>query len=571
MYFKNLISKAIPAFVGVILIVAGCSKSHTSKEPDPDPDPEPEPTVVNHFQVKIDDITTVSCMVSITKDDADARFYYALSESHSFDDLAGDTFQEKAKAYYEGELDFLVNDYGMTYEEALNDVTSKNDLIEFPIEYLRGNTKCTVIVAYISEDGKVASDFERYDFKTAAPEPSSNTFTVELSDIRARAAHVKVTVTNSDQYSAIIVPASSYEGLDGDELIDRIIYMNMYMLNPRFESFDEDYENLEADTEYILAVFGFTDYAATTSHIINRFTTREAGDPKKWSFTAEFTDGTYKGYKLNASITPNDDTIDYVYECVAAEYTADEFLKQYTENMEAMLKNIEGFTKKDYLSLFASHGPSSYEDYSVVPGKSYKIAAIPVEPKTLDFCGVVFSDVFKVETPEASEVTISVDWSRYFDGDELAKEYPETEVAYYANQAVFNPTITTEASSYLYGIAVDSGKSYSKDDIIYFLMENGYSFKMECLSVPFDRAAILYAVAVDDEGKFGPVFEKKFTMTRSGATPAKEYYANSSASVSKSGISKKADVKSSNDKKAAAERLHSQWNFTSSSKPSVLR
>ncbi len=550
MCFKNfLFSKALLAFAGAALIVAGCDKAQT---PTTNDDDQPQETV-KHFTVTVTDITTVSCVVSIEKDDPDQLFYYEIVRKKDFEEL-GDTFQARAKAYYDGEIDFWLNEMGCPKEEALEYITSKDDLLEFPRESLMGNTAFVLIVGYITPEGDPAGDFEYVEFKTLAPEASDNKLEIKVSDIEARSAHISVTASNSDQYVFYCFPASQFGDLTGEELASEMLYYYYWLTDTHNGNIEQDVKDLKAGTKYIAAAVGYMDNAATTEIVTKEFTTGEPGDVNKWNYTVRFTDGTYKGYNISAEIIPNDNTIDYCYELIPVEYTMEEFTTQFYENLELMKQ--AGLNQEDYISLFGAYGPCFEEDYSIKPGHSYRIAALPVDPKTGDFLEAIFSETIDVPVPEVSAASISVNIDKYYNGTEIADVNSDI-YEYYRGRAVLKPQIESDGASYRFGVFVDNGTEYTREDIIYSLLENGYMFSIEQV-VPFNKDAVIYAAAADENGVFGPVFTKKFKLTEDGAAPTDEYFETSGYSAGKVAAGK-ADAGKTDQKKAATEKIRKNW------------
>ncbi len=550
MCFKNLLSKAIPAFATVALAFAGCDKVQTPPSENPTPE-------VRHFTVEVTDITTTGCTVSIAKDDEDQLFYYGITRKKDFEEL-GKTFQERAKAYYEGDIAFYTDELGYTEEEAIAEITSGVDLEDFPIDYLYGKTTFVLIVGYIKPDGTPAGDFECTEFETPAPQASDNKLTITVSDVTARTAHISVTTTNSDQYTVRCFPATQFGDLAGEELAAEMLYY--YMLwggDANSGDFEDDFEKLKADTKYIAAAVGYTDCAATTDIVTAEFTTLKAGDAGKWKLTSvKYTDGDYKGYRLNAEMVPNDPTIDYCYELIPTTYTEEAFLKQFKENL--VLSEEEGLDKEDYIEIFGAYGTYTAEYLSVKPGQSYRIAAVPVDPVTREFVGVIFSEPITIETPEASTVAVtSVEWDKYFDGAAIAEI--DKDYSYFGDNAVFRPVVTTDVEDYFYYVFEDDGKTYTKEDIVYKLLDYGYRWSND-ITAPFDADAVIYAVAADENGLFGPVYEKKCKFTKTGAASADGYFDQTyPGEEAKTAAVRKAKGGDTDAKKAAVEKIRRNW------------
>ena len=506
MFNTKLFNRFIPVFAGVTMLFSACDKN--------DPAPEPE---VHHFTISMTDISLSSGVLSITKDDPETPFYYAIMKKSALEAL-GEDFQAQANAYFEGEYEFYLNEYGLTHEQAIGEMLNEEDIKDKELSWFTAAVDYVVIAAYVDDTPKAISDFESYEFSTAAPEPADVTFDLAITDIQKRQASFTITPSNDeDTYSFAVVKYDDYKDMTDDEILAALLPVHSYiMYNGQYS----DYAELYAGTEYMLAVYGQEYGAATTKLYKTIFSTPEAGDPTKWTFEASFSEGDIKGYQLNAAISPSDDGIDYFYELIPDYYTADRFLEEFKANMDYMLEN-SGLSKELYVQLYSVYGKDETL-FNVIPGQGYKIAAIAVDSKTLDFAtGVIFSDVITPAIPEDSDATIEVSWDKYYDGDSIY-EY-NNGYSYVKGAAVFPISIKHDGAQMRYGVFVDDGVEYSKTQLVYTLLEKGSAWEQDCFA-PFDRDGVVYAVAIDNNGLCSPVFSKKFNFSKSGAASGEEYF-----------------------------------------------
>lgn len=512
MNYDSFIGKVISALACASVILAGCSKNNEPEKPE-------EPA---HFTMSVSDETSSTCMYSIKRDDASKSFYSAIVDVESLETL-GDDFQAQAAAYMSGELDFLESTFGMTHDEAVASVISTEDVENEFREYLSAATDYVLMAAYVNADGTVDGAFEKLTFRTQDVEPSSNTFEVKVSEVQARFASVSVTPSNTDPYTVIVTPYADVEGMSDDQLIENFISSYGIFLSI-YNGETEINPDIKAGTRYLVAVFGVDSEKATTALTKTEFTTPAGGKPEDWRFDVSWSEGDVKGYKVDVSIIPNDGSIDYCFELVDARYTASQFKSEYEQNV---VKTIEGsgMSVQDYYLVFSSHGEAG-NSYTVMPGVKYKVAGFAVDVTEGRIAGdIMFSDEFLIENPGQSEAEMQVTWDKYYDGDAIAKL--NEEYSSFAGLAVFPVTIATkpENLSYYYGVYVyDGSDAYTRDQIISAVISDGTSYPADCF-VPWNRDAVIYGVAVDENGVCGPVFEKVFKMTKDGVSPAEDYFA----------------------------------------------
>ncbi len=509
-------SRIVPVFAGIAIIVAGCDKAQTT--PDPEPEPEPEVEEVQHFTLSVENVTYTTGDVSISRDDQTTPYYWAIMKKDSLEKL-GEDFQTQATAYLDGEYDFLINDWGFDHDAAIADIQRTQDVKDSTITYLYAAREYVLIAAYVDDEGKAISKFEKFEFSTPTPDPANVTFELKMTDIQKRSASYSITPSNNeDPYACAVLEYSKFEGMTDDEILDSISLNYSYYKYKGSRT--SKASQLKAGTEYMLVAYGQISGAPTTKLYKKIFSTVDAGDPAKWSYTASFTEGNIKGYQLKATITPSDDAIDYFYELVPEEYTADRFLKEFSANMEYLIEQ-SGLTKEMYIKYYGKYGTKS-STFTVVPGTKYKIAAIAVNGKTLEFATApIFSDTVSLDIPADSDVTIEVKWDKYYSGDSIY-EY-NNGYEFYKGVCVFPVSISHTGKQMRYGVYVDNGTEYTKQEIVYALINKGSSFVQDCYA-PFGKDGVVYAVSIDKDGLCGPVFSKKFNFKESEAGTGADYF-----------------------------------------------
>ncbi len=514
MDYKKTI-KAFSCLCICALISFGCNKKSDPVTPDPDPDPEPVPEV-KHFDVSVTDISVSTCVLNIVRDDQTKPIYVATAIQSYVNELAP-TLKESAVQYYLGNVE-AYEEWGYTKEEAVAELCYNSDIVDGSVEYLNGSTDYYVIVGYVTEEGDPDGDFECYAFKTEAPEPSANTFEVNITDIEARTANISVKASNSDPFSVAVFRTSELpDYTDKDEIVQWI-----YGENGWFPVYTDEYSEineLKGGVEYAVLVFGCVENAASTEITKKVFTTKASGDPTKLTFTATREDGEVQGFESTFTITPSDDTVDYIFELVNADCTAQDLL-DYENGMIEKMATL-GLDREGFFYLYSSYG-ADYQTYTVYPGEKGKIGVIPIKNGELEFaCDPIFSEVFTFPEAKLGEATVDISWDKYYDGAAIAEINPD--YSYFGTNAVFPITISTTGVKYFYNVYRADGKTYAREDLIYTILSGTYAFYEADCYVPFATDGLFYAFAIDENGVCGPVLAKPFRFEKDGVSDPQEY------------------------------------------------
>lgn len=547
--------KRIAYFLLAALSVVACEKSQI--ENGGTKETEPEDTTPSHFTFDVSEIGTGSCVLNITPDDPEKTYYWAVVEMRDLDDF-GDTFQKMASSYMSGEINYYISEWGETLEDAISYVSTTGKLEDYVDETLSGNQDCIVFAAYITSDGKLpeGEKFEKYEFKTLTPAASDNKITLKIVSVEQRTVQIETETTNDDQYGVVVLPYDGYKGLTDEEIMEKINFEYKYTLSLVEGNITADNDNsyyskfpIKAGKEYLVAAFGVESWCSTTSLTKTTFTSPQTGDPKDFTITAEFSEGPVNGYQLNYTITPSDPAIDYIYTLVPADYSSEKVTEDCNKNVDERAASI-GAPRPEFLEFISYYGEQApWTPDCIIPGRSYKVAVIPVNVETGEFYkNAVFSEVYEVPVPEKSTASVEVSFTKYYDRDAIVAL--DSNYEYLGGGAVFTPTVTTSenaASYYYYPFKYDGPDAFTHDQIIRSLIENGVTYSTQNF-VDYDADAVIYAVAVDEEGNCGDLFEYVFKLSKSGASPAQEfidemnsmYMYSASAKATKSTASKAA-------------------------------
>lgn len=131
-----------------------------------------------------------------------------------------------------------------------------------------------------------------------------------------------------------------------------------------------------------------------------------------------------------------------------------------------------------------------------------------------------------------SDVTFSLEYDKFFDGDEVALKYPQY---YEAKGNAVLPTevrTTGDVQGYLYHIFegdwLDTGNP-TDADIIQNLLQNGISSPSKVFYVPYGKVCTLLGFSIDNDGNYGKVFRKTLELNKEDASPVEEFSPESRA------------------------------------------
>lgn len=132
-----------------------------------------------------------------------------------------------------------------------------------------------VVYAYTIDDrGSMNGEMIIEEFRTNALENSGNKIKMELSALTSRTATLTVTTTTNDLYLVMFdEDGSEYDGLEGKELANAILYADSDNLYSGRNDIIIPMKGMHRDVDYILVAFGYEAGQITTEPTVLRFTT----------------------------------------------------------------------------------------------------------------------------------------------------------------------------------------------------------------------------------------------------------------------------------------------------------
>lgn len=148
------------------------------------------------------------------------------------------------------------------------------------------------------------------------------------------------------------------------------------------------------------------------------------------------------------------------------------------------------------------------------------------------------TELFKYEYKTQDAPVADVDCSlsiKYFNGDEVLELYPEFGGGLAMNAFVYIEAVPSEnASEYHYTILNDESylpflndgepvyaKDFTDDQALY-LLKDAVSTPVNTIFSEYNASYTAYAVAVDADGNYGPVYRQKIVFTREGCLPIED-------------------------------------------------
>lgn len=478
------------------------------------------------FDISVSHIAASSATVSVTPSKNDVPYYFDLITKADYE--AGGANEAAIGEYISEYLQFLMDYYGETLEDTVAGIVSTG-----PDSYayegnLTPETDYYVFACGLTTDGRMNTDVGMKAFKTGAVKPSTNVFTMEVSNITATGSLVTLTTTNDDPYILDVWATAELEGLSDAEIVTAVEGAYGPFIAWIVGSGDTELDNegyLDPDTDYTAFVFGYESGVATTAVTKKTFRTLEGGDPAACTF--DIAVDPLKSNAANVIVTPSDSSVPYYFDLMEkADYTTDAaivemikgFFEQQAEEYEMTLAEVVGKLQ--------SRGADSY-NFSVGPETTYLAFAYAINEDATNAGDVA---TYEFTTPEAvmGTATASVTVSKYYNGDDLYAADP-TNYSDAKGLAYIPTTINHSADAEHWWVGLFGGNLmdeavYTDDVIINNVVDQGKGVK--------DRESINYmgtwgdltffGMAVDAEGNYGPVFRLLFPVSKGGVSPVSD-------------------------------------------------
>lgn len=464
----------------------------------------------------------------VTPSHRGVNFYHGLATEAEIEEwkaLAGsDNLRD---AIQQGSIEAGIETY-LNYEfieerKDYFDMYNEMDIVDDGWEQVKAGTKYILFAAKWDEDCNLMGEVSYTEYTTPKADRSDNIITIEVREVNQSQATVAVKTTNYDPYVVIPIKSADIAGWSDEEIYSYVTTKYDYLVSEYTFMGDtyRTFSRMRPETDYTLLAFGSLAGTMTTDMLKVEITTTASGDPKDCTFTFNVVPSSDTAW---LEIDPSDKGHFYHWLIYPAEFTAEE-AKSYIKDVL-----IDKYYDGD-IAVFSSweltQGYETTTAYDLRPETDYKIGVVIMDYETAEFItDVTFSDVFTTTAMEYADITISVEWDKYWDGEALF-DYGYTQFEVCDNEAVIPMSVNIEGDYEEFYFAVYNrdltNEEQLPDDMFYEDLNYGYSMKNTILALPFDTTMTVVAVAYDIMFMPSKVFRKVITLTKDGASPVEEF------------------------------------------------
>lgn len=475
--------------------------------------------------------------ITVAPDHEAVYYYWNLMDRATYDEWAsahGDDPLAVFQAYVNWDIQDLIDYEYLTtrteYYEWYSDINAVNSQFE-----------CMALTEYIvfackwDEDCNFTGEPEYVWYTSGDVAPSDNVITVTIGDdVDQSSFFVDVKTTNNDPYVMIAEPSVFMAGMSDEEIYAHLMedYGTWGILNFVYEgSLAGRMTGLEADTEYTMVVFGYKAGKQTTP--MQTFTVRTAPAGPAEDCTFEFVLNEVGSNSLNITVTPSDAAHFYYWYVYSPETTAEEV----KENIRNLI-NVSYYGDMYEFSYYElSQGKSTGEISFLAPETEYKVAAVVMDEETGEFLAdVIFSETYSTGEANYSPTTITASFDKFYDGDDLYELNPDAGAQYQGYAMVpVSITIDGDYKSYYYTIfeyvtGLEDPEKYPDAMLYEKLVYNGvYYAESVNFRAPWNKAVVIAAMAIDNEGRYSRVFRQKHTFRKYNASDIEDLFTKSSS------------------------------------------
>lgn len=433
-------------------------------------------------------------------------------------------------------LQWMVNEHisfgaqvgGLTPEEVVDAISNTGDA-SFLYDFLVADSDHVGVAAAINKNGVLCSEFTTKEVRSGKVDGSDNQLTISVGEVNADRAYYRVEPSNEDPYVIQIQPASYWEGMSDEEILEGLTEYDQSRYT-KTGSYSGRAANLTPETEYCIYAFGYAGGTYTTGLFKAEFTTLPVADASGMTF--EFTIENLTDTKADITVKGTPLAALYVWKNVSASATAEDVKAAIEKEFETY--ESWGYDRPTYFKFAGARGTDSYS-YPLYPSSEYKVAAIGIQEETGEYATeVIFSETYRSLDPVIADLDVTMDYEHYFDGDEIAELYPEDYSGAAGSAFVpVNVTIDGEHNDFVCAIFEgDFSDTEEYTDLYLYgqVAQNGVWLKPYVeFYCPFDKDLTMLAYGRDKNGKYGHMFRKVIRLTKDGASDATLFQPNTVA------------------------------------------
>lgn len=451
-------------------------------------------------------------------------YYYDALRKKDVDNMEM-SLEESLKEYFD-ECILYGASLGISREEVMMDLLSKGTS-SFEYTNLQASATYVGVAVSVMLEGYINSEMTMEEFETDAIIMSDNKLSLTLSNINVDRVDISIETTNDDQYCMVVLESSMWPDLTPEQCMEKLVEEYSLEQNTNSGNTSGTMTGLAANTEYYVLLFGYSNGRATTDLVYEVFTTQEEGNPELLTFETNFSN--VLSNSLSVELLPTPDNALYTATLIEGLFTADDVYKYIQETAEMYIGAGMVASLEDFLLQISVRGPQTTDFDKLYSETEYKMFAIGVYPDTGKYAtDVYFSQSVMTEARTVSDVAISLEADKYFNGDEVAAEYPEHSGAKGQAVMIVRADVTGDVDKYFYHMFLDdlSDPSAAPDDALIFELTaplGGISVPETVFYCTYGKVYTLVAVAKDRNGNFGEVFRKVVVCEEDGCSPIDEF------------------------------------------------
>ena len=482
--------------------------------------------------VEVTDVTASSAVISFSPSSQTLPYIAGYVSS-------SDLGPSDIKYFIDNEISQLMEREGLDRAEAVAEmqVTGRHTLS--PSD-LSPETGYVCYAVGVNADGYYTTDAFAETFDTSADEVQTGDISFEIEIPEVTAASVTVSVLPSDNtlpYYYDLMTKEVYDSCDGDvasyltTLIENAsseygVDKEEFVKSIQVTGPDSDnISGLPSDTEMIVYAIGLADDGTCYGEPeVKSFRTLAPGNPEDCEFSFDFS---YAMSGVTVTVTPSDDGVGYYTSVIpVSEFSSEDDLVERVYQGLLSMASEYGVSMSQMVSMVAFTGQDIYEWTDLATGDHYAFAyALSDNGRA---AGPVFMEKFTV-SEYTSDVSVSVENVRWFNGDELADLDSQYEGIRYG--AYFVADVVHSSDAYQWYLALLPGdytdpEAYP-DETVYDAVMMGGVMNREQLrfAVQYGTLTVL-GFAVDMDGVYGGIYRMSAEITREGASPVSEFSAS---------------------------------------------
>ena len=406
------------------------------------------------------------------------------------------------------------------------DINNVSDIMDDGWLNCNASTTYYIYAVKWNDNCDITGEVEYTTYTTPSVEPSANKLTLELQNITQSSVDVKITTTTNDPYVVLPLQKSVAEGLSDSELFELILSEYDYIISEYTYEGDitNTYGRMRPDSEYTIVGFGYKAGVLTTNKMWREtFRTQASGDAKDCTFDMNVVPSTDSAW---VEIIPSDKGLSYHWMFYPASYDSAQ-AQNYIKNV--VIKRHYGDDYAAFASWELTQGDVVDTVYDLTPDTEYKLGVVIMNPDEFEFLtDVYFTAVFRTEPVQYADITITVEFDKYFDVDELIAAGYEGYSLYEGNAMVpLKVHIEGDATAFFYDFYGNdlSDTEMFPDDIFYEPLQDGAPYEEASFFLPFDKTMTLVAVAYDEMYCPSRLYREVVTLTKDGCATVEEFEA----------------------------------------------